>query len=132
MSRISTIRSTAYQETQLGLVLEEKATVPSIPKPDKRVEFGLGFSDELLRTSMMVLNELMKQSCPSPNTDLILRETLDVQRVFNADCSLPDLNTSFNLMTTASRRHREKNVELSGCGPENWVKPDSCMAKSVD
>ena len=41
LSRKSTIRSTANQV----LVLEEKATVPCIPKPDKRVEFGLGFSD---------------------------------------------------------------------------------------
>ena len=72
----------------------------------------------------------MKQSwCPSPNTGLILRETQDVQRVFKADCSLPDLNNILNLMTTASRRHREKNVKLSGWGPEDWVKPGSCLAK---
>ena len=37
LSRKSTIRRNANQEVQLGLVLEEKATVPCIPKPDKRV-----------------------------------------------------------------------------------------------
>ena len=45
-SRIATIRSAANQQNKLGLVLEEKVPVP---KSDNRVEFGLGFSDELLR-----------------------------------------------------------------------------------
>ena len=56
-------------------------TAPSVPESDKRVEFGLGFSDELLRTSLMVVWELMRPSwCPSPNADLILLATQDVQR----------------------------------------------------
>ena len=62
MSRISTIRSIASQQVKLGLVLEEKATAPSIPKSDNRVELGLGFSDELLKTSLMMVWELMKLS----------------------------------------------------------------------
>ena len=61
-SRIATIRSAANQQTKLGLVLEEKVTLPSVPKSDNRVEFGLGFSDELLRTSLMVVWDLMKPS----------------------------------------------------------------------
>ena len=61
-SRIATIRSAANQQSKLGLVLEEKVTAPSVPKSDNRVEFGLGFSDELLRTSLMVVWELMKPS----------------------------------------------------------------------
>ena len=69
-SRIATIRSAANRQTRLGLVLEEKTTAPSVPEPDKRVEFGLGFSDELLRTSLMVVWELMRPSwCPSPNAE---------------------------------------------------------------
>ena len=59
-SRIATIRSAAKQQTRLGLVLEEKVAAPSVPKTDKRVEFGFGFSDELLRTSLMVMWELME------------------------------------------------------------------------
>ena len=61
-SRIATIRSAANQQTKLGLVLEEKVTTISVPNPDNRVEFGLGFSDGLLRTSLMVVWELMKPS----------------------------------------------------------------------
>ena len=73
-SRIATIRSAANQQTKLGLDLEEKVTAPSLPKSKNRVEFGLGFSDELLRTSLMVVWELMKQSwCQSPKADSILR-----------------------------------------------------------
>ena len=58
-SRIATIRSAANPQTKLGLVLEEKVAAPSVPESDKRVEFGLGFSDELMRTSLMVVWELM-------------------------------------------------------------------------
>ena len=61
-SRIVTIKSTNNPQTKLGLVLEEEVTAPSVPKSDKRVEFGLGFSDELLRTSLMAVWELMRPS----------------------------------------------------------------------
>ena len=128
-SRIATIRSTAYLQTKLGLVLEEKAAAPSVPEPDKRVEFGLGFSDELLRTSLMVVWELMRPSwCPSSHADSILLATQDVQRQINAECNLHDLNVIYNVMTTASKSNGEY-VELPGWGPEDWVKPGSCLAE---
>ena len=124
------IKSATNSQTKLGLVLEEKVTAPSVPKSDKRVEFGLGFSDELLRTSLMVVWELMRSSwCPSPNADSILRATQDVQRELNADCNLRDLNIIYNVMTTASRSNGEDKVELPGWGPEDWVKPGSCLAE---
>ena len=129
-SRIAKIRSAANQQTKLGLVLEEKVTAPSVPKSDNRVEFGLGFSDELLRTSLMVVWELMKQSwCPSPNADSILRATQDVQRELISDCNLRDLNIIHNLMTTASKSNGEDKVELPGWEPVDWVKPDSCLTE---
>ena len=63
----ATIRSATNQQTKLGLVLEEKVVAPSVPKSDNQVEVGLGFSYELLRTSLMAVWELMKPSwCPSP------------------------------------------------------------------
>ena len=65
-------------------MLEEKVTAPSVPKSDNRVEIGLGFSDELLRTSLMVVWELMKSSwCPISNADSISRETQGVKRELN-------------------------------------------------
>ena len=129
-SRIVTIKSANNPQTKLGLVLEEEVTAPSVPKSDKRVEFGLGFSDEILRTSLMVVWELMRPSwCPSPNADSILRATQDVQRELNADCNLRDLNIIYNVMITASRSKGEDNVELHGWGPEDWVKPGSCLAE---
>ena len=130
-SSIATIRSAANQRTKLGIVLEENVTAPSVPKSDNRVEFGLGFSDELLRTSLMVVWELMKPSwCPSPNADSILRATQDVQRELNSDCNLRDLNIIYNLMTTASKSNGEVKLELPGWGPEDWVKPGSCLAEA--
>ena len=129
-SRIPTIKSANNQQTKLGVVLEEEVTAPSVPKSDKRVEFGLGFSDELLRTSLMVVRELMRPSwCPNPNADSILQATQDVQRELNADCNLRDLNIIYNVMITASRGNEEDKVELPGWGPEDWVKPGSCLAE---
>ena len=129
-SRIVTIKSTNNPQTKLGLVLEEEVTAPSVPKSDKRGEFGLGFSDELLRTSLMVVWELMRLSwCPSSNADSILRATQDVQRELNADCNLRGLNIIYNEMITASRSNGEDKVELPGWGPEDWVKPGSCLAE---
>ena len=129
-SRTATIRSAANQQNRLGLVLEEKVTALSAPKSDNRVEFGLGFSDELLSTSLMVVWELMKLSWfPSPNADSILRTTQDEQRELNSDCNLRDLNIIYNLMTTASKGNGEDKVELPGWEPEDWVKPASCLAE---
>ena len=108
-------------------------TALSLPKSDNRVECGLGFSDELLRTSLMVVWELMRPSLsPSPNADSILRATQDVQSELNSDCNLRDLNIIYNLMTTASKSNGEDKVELPGWGPEDWVKPGNCLAKSLD
>ena len=62
-------------------VIVGKVTAPSILKSDNRVEFRLRFSDELLRTSSMVVWDFLKTSwCPSSNADSILRATRDVQR----------------------------------------------------
>ena len=125
-SRIATIKGA----TKLGLILEEKVTAPSVPKSDKRVEFGLGFSDKLLGTSLMVVWELMKPSwCPSPNADSILRATQDVQRELNSCCNLRDLNIIYNLMTPSSKSNGEDKVELPGWGLGDWAKPGSCLAE---
>ena len=132
-SRTATIRSAANQQTKLGLVSEEKLTAPSVPKPDNRVEFGLGFSDELLRTSPRVVWELMNPSwCPSRNADSILRATQDVHRELNSDCNLRDLNFIYNLMRTASKSNGEDKVELPGWGPEDWIESGSCLAGVCD
>ena len=129
-SKFATIRGTANQQTKVGLVLEEKTTAISVPNSDKLVEFGLGFSDELLRTSLMVVWELVKPSwCPNHNADLILSLTQDVQRELNSDCNLPELNIIYNLLITGSKGNGEDKVELPGCRPEEWVKPGSCLAE---
>ena len=125
-SRIATIRSAAKWHSKLGLALEPCAGTCV----ENRVECGLGFLDELLRTCLMVVRELMKPSwCLSPNADSILRATQDVQRELNSDGNLLDLNIISNLMMTASNRNGEDKVELPGWGPEDWVKPGSCLAK---
>ena len=61
-SRIMTTKSATNPQIKLGLIFAEEVTAPSVRKFYKRVEFGLGFSDELLRTSLMVVWELMRPS----------------------------------------------------------------------
>ena len=61
-TRIVTIKSAVNQQAKLGLVMGETMTSPSVPKSDNRVEFGLGFSDELLSICLMMAWELMKSS----------------------------------------------------------------------
>ena len=92
-----------------------------MPESDKRVEFGLGISDELLRTILMVVWELMRPSwCSSPNADPILLAAQDVQREqLNSDYNLRDLHVIYDVMTTASRSNGEDKVELPGWGPED-------------
>ena len=62
ITRIATIRGATNQQTRLELILEENLAAPSVPKSDKRVEFGLEFLDELLKTGLIVVWELMKPS----------------------------------------------------------------------
>ena len=88
----------------VDLVTLESYTHLQCEESDNRVEFGLEFSDELLRTSLMVVCELMKLPWfPSTNADSILCATQDVQRELNSDYYLRDLNIIYNLMTTASK-----------------------------
>ena len=78
----------------------------------------------------MVVWELMRPSCcPSPKADSILHATQDVQRELNSDCNLRDPNIIYNVMTTASMCNGEDKVELPSWGPEDWVKPGSCLAE---
>ena len=108
-------------------------TAPFIPQSENRVQFGLGFSDELLRTRLMLVWELMKPSwCLSPNADMILRGTQDVQIELNADCNLRYLNIIKNVMTTASWSMRENSVELPGWGTEEWVNLLAVLPRSED
>ena len=52
-----------------------------------------------------------------------------MQRELNAECNLRDLNIIYNVMITASRSNGEDKVELPVWGPEDWVKPGSCLAE---
>ena len=129
-SYVSGVIVIAYNQFLSEDIREEEVTAPSVPKSDKTVKFELGFSDELLRTSLMVVWELMRPSwCPNPNADSKLRATQDVQRELNADCNLCDLNIIYNVMITASRSNGEDKVELPGWEPEDWVKLGSCLAE---
>ena len=71
----------------------------------------------------------MKPSCcPSINVDMIWKAAQVVAKELNADGSLRDLNTTYVLMTAASRRNREKNVDLPGWEPEDWMELDTCLS----
>ena len=53
-----------------------------------------------------------------------------MHRELNAGCKLRHLNIIYNVMITASRSNGEDKVELPGWGPEDCVKPGSCLAET--
>ena len=90
-------------------MLRGKVTAPSVPKSDSGLEFGLGFADEIIRPSLMVVWELMKPSwCPSPNADSISRATQEVQRELNSDFNLRDLNIIYNQLDDNSLQEQQR------------------------
>ena len=56
-----------------------------------------------------------------------------MQRELNEDIIyniyILNINIIYNVMITASRSNGEDKVELPGWGPEDWVKPGSCLAE---
>ena len=63
------------------------------------------------------------------NAGSILHATQDVQRELNSNYNLRDLNVIYNVMTTASTSNGEDKEDLPGWGPEDWVKPSSCLVE---
>ena len=81
LSRMPMRRNIASQQVKLRPVLEEKLTALPIPKYDTTMKIALGFWDELLSASLIIMWELMKSSwCPSPNAYSILQATQVAQR----------------------------------------------------
>ena len=119
-----------YQATsQVRICIGKNVTAPSITKSDDRVDFGVGLrrvTEDKFDGCVGIRGAI---TGPKSKSDSILRSTQDKQRELNAYCKLQDFNTIYNLMNIASRSNREKNVELHGCGPEDWVKLGNSLAK---
>ena len=94
------------------------------------MEFSLGFIEELLRTSLIFVRQLLMPSrFPSLNSDTILLATQGVQRELNTGCNLRDLYPILLLLTAASRSNREKSAKLSGLEPGCSFESGCCLAK---
>ena len=94
------------------------------------MEFSLGFIEELLRTSLIFVRQLLMPSrFPSLNSDTILLATQGVQRELNTGCYLRDLYPILLLLTAASRSIREKSAKLSGWEPGCSFEAGCCLAK---
>ena len=79
-------------QPKLGIILEERVVEPSIPELKGQVSFECGSWDGPLKTSLVIMWELMKPSgCPHPNAGLICDMTADVALDLDDDASLHDL-----------------------------------------
>ena len=81
----------------------------------------------------MVVWEMMRPSwCPSPNADLILLATQDVQSKLNADCNLRDLIIIYNVMTTASKSNGKTKWSCLAGDQKTGLNLVAVWQKSVD
>ena len=88
--------------------MEENVKASSVSKSDSRVASKFGHSDELLRTNLMLLWELVKQYWwASPNADKILRVTENGEGKSSADRNPGGFNKMHNLMIEALRSDPE-------------------------
>ena len=79
VERIKEIGMLMVEQPKLGIILEERVVEPSIPELKGQVSFDCVSWDGPLKTSLVVMWELMKPSwCPHPNAGLIWDMTADI------------------------------------------------------
>ena len=99
VERIKEIGMLMVEQPKLGIILEERVIEPSIPELKGQVSFDCGSWDGPLKTSLVVMWELMKPSwCPHPNAGLIWDMTADVMLERDDDASLHDLAMIHHLL----------------------------------
>ena len=132
VERIKEIGMLMVEQPKLGIILEERVVEPSIPELKGQVSFDCSSWDGPLKTSLVVMWELMKPSwCPHPNAGLIWDMTADVMLERDDDASLHDLAMIHHLLAMRlTKRKSNLSTELSEEGTSsNWLKQGTCLAQ---
>ena len=132
VERIKEIGMLMVEQPKLGIILEERVVEPSIPELKGQVSFDCGSWDGPLKTSLVVMWELMKPSwCPHPNAGLIWDMTADIMLDRDDDASLHDLAMIQHLLAMRlTKKKSNPSTELSEEGTSsNWLKQGTCLAQ---
>ena len=132
VERIKEIGVLMVEQPKLGIILEERVVEPSIPELKGQVSFDCGSWDGPLKTSLVVMWELMKPSwCPHPNAGLIWDMTADVILERDDDASLHDLAMIHHLLSMRLMKKKSNpSTELSEEGTSSdWLEQGTCLAQ---
>ena len=99
VERIKETGMLAVEQSKLGIIMEERVVELSVPELIGQVSFECGSRDDSLKTSLVIMWELIKPSrCSHPNAGLIWNTTADVALDLDDDASLHDLAVIHHLL----------------------------------
>ena len=114
------------EQPKLGFVLEERAVEPSVPELKGQVSFDCGSWDGPLKTSLVIMWEIMKPSwCPHPNAGLIWVMTADITLDLDDDASLHDMAMIHHLLAiklTKKQRNNPSTKPSEGSASSDWLR----------
>ena len=123
--KIIEIDSVEQEKPSLGLILERKPMVISVPRSNKRVELKMGRGNGLLITKLGTVWKLLRPSwCPHPHSSLIEQVTERVRLAPTKDEDLGTLNVIHKLILAQSKDSGEAKSQL---GSVKKLEPGSCL-----
>ena len=134
VNRVREIGMIKSEQLLLEITFDEQVVEPLGPKLEGQVRFECGSWDGPLKTSLVMMLELMKPSwCPNPNLGLIWNLIADVELGENDDESLHDLAMIHHLLALKVKKQSEKTpTELSDERnfPSIWMRTGECLVAS--
>ena len=119
------IDPTEREKPSLGLLLEAKPKVISVPHSSKRVELKMGNGNGMMTTSLGTVWKLLRHSwCPHPHASLIEEVTERVRLTPTKDEDLGMLDVIHKLVLPQSK---ESVATTSKLGSVKQLKPGSCL-----
>ena len=134
VDRVREIGMIKSEQLQLEISFDEHVVEPLGPKLEGQVRFECGSWDGPLKTSLVMMWELMKPSwCPNLNADLIWDLTADVELGESDDESLHDLAMIHHLLALKVKKQSEKTpteLSLERNFPSIWMRTGECLVAS--
>ena len=110
--KIIEIDTVERERPSLGLILEKKPEVISVPRSSKRVELKMGNGNGMLVTNLGVVWKLLRPSwCPHPHESLIEEVTERVRLAPTEDEDLATLSIVHKLILPQVRESEEESMD---------------------
>ena len=123
--KIIGIDSMEKEKPSLGLLLETKPKVISVPRSSKRVELKMGNGNGMMTTNLGTVWKLLRPSwCPHPHASLIEEVTERVRLTPTKDEDLGTLDVIHKLVLPQSK---ESGEAMSKLGSVKKLEPGSCL-----